>query len=148
LAITDPGTPAHGSRPATAGDKPASPDYAKKIADAANEKELQAVALEIKKAKPPISGPERDKLLSLYDIPHGRAPHGGAGEGGMNLLSASSLQRVDACPASAVLPALGPRFPLVGQGPRDPRAPEAARTGRSRRGVPEASSGGAALDLR
>lgn len=50
----------------TAGN-PASPDYAKKIADAANEKELQAVALEIKKAKPPISGSERDKLLALYD---------------------------------------------------------------------------------
>jgi hypothetical protein len=59
---------AHRIDPPTAGDKPASPDYAKKIADAANEKELQAVALEIKKAKPPISGPERDKLLSLYDI--------------------------------------------------------------------------------
>lgn len=50
----------------TAGN-PASPDYAKKIADAANEKELQAVALEIKKAKPPISGSERDRLLALYD---------------------------------------------------------------------------------
>jgi nucleoside-triphosphatase THEP1 len=50
----------------TAGN-PASPDYAKKISDATNEKELQAVALEIKKTKPPIAGPEREKLLALYD---------------------------------------------------------------------------------
>jgi hypothetical protein len=50
---------------APAGTNPASPDFAAKLAEATSEKELQSVALEIKRAK--ISGEPRDRLLALYD---------------------------------------------------------------------------------
>lgn len=50
--------------PAPAGN-PAKPDFAKRITDATTEKELHAVALEIKKAK--VFGPDRDALAAAWE---------------------------------------------------------------------------------